>query len=64
MEDFIVLSALYFMPIYALIFIVTLLTSLKRIKHGKELEGIEYVCGIAFALMMWTLSSSILLSSN
>ncbi|UVI29680.1 hypothetical protein [Paenibacillus spongiae] len=51
MEGFIGFSAIFFMPIYALIFIVTLISSLKRIRKNEELTGIEYVCGIAFALL-------------
>ena len=64
MEGLIGYSALFFMPLFAFIFIVTLIASLKRLKNNQELEGIVYICGIAFALMMWTLSGSIILSAG
>jgi hypothetical protein len=63
MQALIVYSAIFFMPIFAFVFIVTLFTSLKRLKQGEELDGIEYICGVAFALMMWTLSGSIILNA-
>lgn len=57
-------SAILLMPIFAFVFIVTLITALKRLKLDEELLGIEYICGVAFALMMWTLSGSIMLAAD
>jgi len=62
MEAFIMYSALIFMPIYALVFISSLFKSLQRLKNNEQFGGPEVVCGISFALMMWTLSGTILIT--
>lgn len=64
MEAAILFSALLLMPIYAMVFIASLFNVLKKLKAGKEFQGVEVVCGISFALMMWTLSSTIVLGSS
>ena len=64
MEAVIMYSALIFMPIFAMVFIASLFNVLKKLKAGKEFQGVEVVCGISFALMMWTLSGTILLGAG
>lgn len=63
MEGFIGYSALIFMPIYAFGFIMCFAGLLKQLKKDEPISGSAMAAGFFFALMMWTLSSSILLAS-
>lgn len=64
MEAFIGFSALYFMPLYAFGFIIAVAEMLKEMKKEEPSSNSLIGTGIFFALMMWTISSSIYLGSE
>lgn len=64
MEVAIMYSALFLMPVFAFVFMLTFLDVMKRIKDRQNVDGgYTITCGISFALMMWTLSSTILITA-
>lgn len=63
MQAAIMYSALFLMPVFAFVFMLTFLDVVKRIKERQSVDGFYVItCGISFALMMWTLSSTIILT--
>ncbi|MCR2805165.1 hypothetical protein [Paenibacillus soyae] len=64
MEGFIVYSALLLMPLFAGSFMGGFITILKCLKKDEPISGPALLASISFALMMWTLSATILLSAE
>lgn len=64
MEGIIATSALLIMPVYAFVFILSMIAVIRSIRKDESCTGSCLGAAISFALMMWTLSGSILLSAN
>jgi hypothetical protein len=64
LEAFIGFSGTLFMPIYAFCFIVSFAGLLRAIKKDASIDRYVFSSGIFFALIMWTLSASILMAGE
>ncbi|MDQ6418765.1 hypothetical protein RB620_04860 [Paenibacillus sp. LHD-117] len=64
MEAFIAISGMILMPIYAFAFILCFAGMLYNLKKDEQISGYAVLAGIFFALMMWTISGSILLAGG
>lgn len=54
----------YFIPIFAYIFIVALLRAIDKIVKGKPYTGELFWSGLLFAIIIWTITMSIMLTSE
>lgn len=64
MQAFIGFSALLLMPLYAAAFIGSFAHVLQCIKKEEPIAGPATLASISFALMMWTLSGTLLLAAE
>jgi hypothetical protein len=61
MEDFIMISAVLLMPLYAFGFIMFAAGLIYNLKNDEQISGYAIAAGICFALMMWTISATLVI---
>ncbi|GIO54357.1 hypothetical protein J21TS7_26750 [Paenibacillus cineris] len=55
---------IYFIPILGFLFVVALLRAIKKIVKGEAYTAEVFWSGLTFALIVWTITCCILLSSS